>query len=91
MITEEECAKYVEEFKEHNGRVTIEFSVHKDTLEDTFKVLNNHKSTLGKWIALSCKTCEEYYGKGYVHVSLEPESILTGMLTASNFLIVQED
>lgn len=72
----EKCKRDVKEFTEKEGKITIEFSAHRDKLEEVFEVLEECRSPFGKWIAYSCETCEEYHGENFVHVSLEQEKYL---------------
>lgn len=72
----EKRKREAKEFTEKKGIVTIEFSVHRDKLEEVFEILEKCRSPFGRWVAYSCKTCEEYYGENFVHVSLEREKYL---------------
>ena len=86
MITLSEAQKLTKEFEDKDGMVTIEFSIHKDDLNDAFKILNQCKTSIGKWIAMECATCVGYHGEGNIHVSLEPLSSIKKMENSSNFL-----
>lgn len=86
-----ECQKDIEEFTKKNGNITLEFSIHKDKLDELFIALElpQYRSPIGRWFATTCETCVSYHGEGYVHVSIEPEKWLP--LDASNLLKIQSE
>jgi hypothetical protein len=47
------------DFLEKDGNITVEFSIHKDKLDEYFPVLNKLYSPIGNWFACTCETCEE--------------------------------
>lgn len=62
--------KWMKIFDENDGGITYEFSVHKDDLEETFKILNARSSPCSNWFACTCETCEEHHGEGFIHIEL---------------------
>jgi len=86
MISREQVQELVDEFTNKEAQVTIEFSNSITDLDSTFEILNSVPSKLGSWIAMSCKTCEEYHGVGHVHVSLETHNNVNKMKLCSNFI-----
>lgn len=72
MIKLKKIQGMVDEFDKAEGSITIEFSVKWTDLRRVFKQLNKIPSKYGIWAATTCKTCEGYHGKGYVHVELHP-------------------
>lgn len=77
---------YIKEFTEKGGTVTIEFSVHKSRLPKVFRKLKKYTPKTLAWTAHTCSTCEEYHGKGYVHVELHKIDCPYAGYNASNLL-----
>lgn len=85
----DECVTDTKLFTEKDGMITIEFSVHKDNLDELFQELEKpqYRSPLGRWFATTCETCIGYHGEGFTHVAIEPEKWLP--INASNLLKIQ--
>ena len=81
-----EIPKWMKHFDEEDGGYTYEFSVHTDDLKETFDTLNSFHSKCANWFATTCKTCEEYHGKGFVHIELEHDEWSENVSKASNLL-----
>ena len=86
-----EVPKWMKNFDDNDGKITYEFSVHKNDLEETFDILNSYHSSCSNWFACTCETCEEYHGEGFVHVELKHNkwskhiSIDCNLLTRTNY------
>ena len=78
--------KWMKHFDDNDGGITYEFSVHKDDLEETFKILNSYDSSCANWFACTCETCEEHHGEGFIHIELKHDKWSDRISTASNLL-----
>ena len=85
----DECVADTKEFTAKKGMITLEFSIHQDSLDELFLELekDKYRSPIGRWFATTCDTCVGYHGEGYVHVAIEKDKWLP--LKASNLLAIQ--
>ena len=81
-----EIPKWMKHFDDEDGGYTYEFSIHIDDLKETFDMLNSFHSKCANWFATTCKTCEGYHGKGFVHIELEHDEWSESVSQASNLL-----
>ena len=58
------------EWDEKNGGVTIEFSFHKNKIQEFEFLASKIKPKNGTWKWYYCKTCKEYNGKNFVHAEI---------------------
>jgi hypothetical protein len=76
MIEKELIISLSKEFDKKEGFVTCELSIKRQEIEELESIVKDLSITHGKWIVFECSACVEYYGKHYVHASIErPENI----------------
>lgn len=63
----------MKEYDLSEGMITVEFSIHKDNLNECFNKLNKLHSSIGNWFALTQETQEKSYGNGFIHVELHSD------------------
>lgn len=73
LETQDIISKNMNEFDDNNGKVTIEFSIKNNKVNEYFELLNTKHSNIGNWFAYKCDTCEKQHGKDYIHVELIPD------------------
>ena len=54
--------------------VTIEMSLHKDSINDVFDFIDGIEIPKGhSWVAYECETCRGYHGDDYMHLEIEED------------------
>lgn len=81
----------ISEFESSQGFVTCEVAIHKDKVKDFEEFIKNIPTFHGKWVLMTCKTCEEYHGENHRHLSLEKNNVLDSFKAQPEFIQMFND